>query len=411
MRLRPWLVLALGAVAGCAKPPAPAPAAAPMLVLVSLDGFRADFLDRGVTPHLSALAARGVRARWLTPTFPTKTFPQHYTIVTGMYPGRHGVVGNTFVDRTDRAPFRSSDSLIVRQPRWWGGEPIWVTAERQGARAFTLMWPGSEAAVGGVRPSRWIAYDGTLADSTRVDTVLGWLALPPAERPRFLTLYFEEPDWSGHEQGPDSPGMNQALRRVDAMIGRLAAGLERLDLAGVVNVVVVSDHGLAPTSADRVVLLEDLVDTTEVRLIESGPFITLDTRGGAHPDSVLARLRRSPHLRLYRDSLLPPEWRYPAGPRVPPIVGVAEDGWLLLANRAALARRRARVNGGDHGYDPASPAMRALFIAAGPAFRRGVVVEPFRNVHVYELLARVLQLRPAPNDGSLDSVRSVLQPS
>ena len=411
MRLRSWLVLALGATAGCATLPAPAPAAAPALILVSLDGFRPDYLDRGVTPHLAALAARGVRARWMTPTFPTKTFPQHYTIVTGMYPGRHAVVGNNFVDRTDGALFRSRDSLIVRQPRWWGGEPIWVTAERQGARAFSLMWPGSEAAIGGVSPSRWRAYDGRLADTARVDSVLAWLALPPAERPRFVTLYFEEPDWSGHEHGPDAPEMNRALRRVDAMIGRLAAGLARLDLAGVVNVVVVSDHGLAPTSLDRVMLLEDLVDTAQVRLIESGPFILLDTRPGTHPDSVLARLRRSPHLRVYRDSLTPAEWRYPPGPRVPPIVGVAEDGWLLLGDRAALERRRTRINGGEHGDDPRPPDMRALFVAAGPAFRRGAVVEPFANVHVYELLARVLQVRPAPNDGSLDSVQNVLQPS
>jgi predicted AlkP superfamily pyrophosphatase or phosphodiesterase len=395
-------------LAGCAGPRV-APEPPQTVVLVSLDGFRADYLDRGHTPHLAALAARGVRARWLVPTFPTKTFPQHYTLVTGLYPGRHGIVANTFLDRTDGTVFRSSDSLSVRQSRWWGGEPIWVTAERQGARAFTLMWPGSEAAIGGVRPSRWKGYDGRLADSARVDTVLAWLALPPLERPRFVTLYFEEPDRSGHELGPDSPALAHALQGVDAMIGRLVAGLARLGLTAAVNIVVVSDHGLAPTSPDRVVLLEDQVDTAQVRLIESGAFITIDTRHGAHPDSVLARLRRSPHLRVYRDSLALAEWHLPAGPRVAPIVGVAEDGWLLLAGRAALARRRGRINGGDHGYDPASPSMRALFVAAGPAFQEGAVVEPFQNIHVYELLARVLGLRPAPNDGRLDSVRSLLR--
>jgi predicted AlkP superfamily pyrophosphatase or phosphodiesterase len=347
----------------------------------------------------------------MTPTFPAKTFPQHYTIVTGLHPSHHGIVANTFTDRTDGARFVAWDSLVVRQSRWWGGEPIWVTAERQGVRAFTLMWPGSEATIGGVRPSRWKPYDRAFADTARVDSVLAWLALPPASRPRFLTLYFEEPDWTSHEAGLAARATDSVLARLDMLLGRLTRGIERLGggLADAVNLVVVSDHGMAGTALGRIVLLSDLVDTAQVAVQELGPLILLDPRPGVNADSLLARLRRRPHLNVYRDSATPAAWRYPAGPRVPRIVGVPDEGWLLVLDSAALRRRQRRPVGGEHGYDPAAPAMRALFVAAGPAFRQGLVAEPFTNIHVYELLCRILGIRPAPNDGSLDSVRAVLR--
>lgn len=400
--------LAALALAACGPPRAPEPEPLPALILISLDGFRADYLDRGVTPHLSALAARGVRARWLAPTFPAKTFPQHYTIVTGLYPGRHGIIANNFVDRSDGVWFRIGDTTAVRQPRWWGGEPIWVTAERQGGRAFSLMWPGSEAPIAGRRPSRVQRYDEDIRAAARVDSVLAWLALPASDRPRLITAYFEDLDWAGHEKGPDAPETDAALQRLDAELGRLFAGIERLGRRDV-NIIVVSDHGMQATSLQQVVLVTDLVDTAQVRVIELGAYILLDVKGTGDPAAVLAALRRSPHLRVFRDSATPPGWRLPAGPRVPAIVGVPEDGWLLLANDSVRARRRSRPNGGEHGYAPESPAMRALFIAAGPAFRRGVVVEPFTNIHVYELLAAVLGVPAAPNDGSLDSVRALLR--
>lgn len=394
--------------ASCGRPAGTAPATVPALILISLDGFRPDYLDRGLTPNLAALAARGVQARWLAPTFPTKTFPQHYTIVTGLHPSHHGIVANSFVDRTDGARFRYTDTASALLPRWWGGEPVWVTAERQGVRAATMFWPGSDAVIAGVRPSRWKRYDGDVPDAARVDTALAWLTLPAADRPRFVTLYFSDIDHWGHETGPDSPQLNDALRDTDAVLGRLVRGLERFGLLDRVNLVVVSDHGMTPTSERRLVFLDDYVDTTAVRMVEGGPFILLQPARGSSPDSLLAQLAAAPHLRLYRSDRTPPQWRYGDGPRVPPVVGVAEDGWLLTT-RSALARRRNRYNGGDHGFDPASPTMRALFLAAGPSFRRGQVAEPFSNVHLYELLCAALGLVPAGNDGSLDSVRALLR--
>lgn len=404
---RPWL-LALGVLAACGGTPRPAPEEAPALILISLDGFRPDYIERGRTPHLSAIAARGVRARWMTPTFPTKTFPQHYTIVTGMYPSRHGIVGNAFVDSTDGVRFRYTDTTVFLS-RWWGGEPIWLTAERQGVRAATLFWPGSDVAIDGRRPTRWKRYDGDLPDTARVDSVLNWLAEPGERRPRLVTLYFSGIDHWGHETGPDSPELNAELPRTDSVIGRLVHGLERLGLTARVNLVIVSDHGMTPTSERRLVFFEDYADSSLARVVEDGPFITIAPSRGVSADSALAALSRAPHVRLYRSDRTPLEWRYRAGsPRIPAIVGVAEDGWRLTS-RGALARRRNRFNGGDHGFDPASPTMRALFIAAGPSFAEGRVVGPFTNIHVYELMCAALGIRPGANDGSLDSVRAVLR--
>lgn len=406
MTRRVWLPAA-ALLAACAGPPATTPHPAPALILVSIDGFRADYLDRGLAPNLAALAARGVGARWLTPTFPTKTFPQHYTIVTGLHPSRHGIVANAFVDETDGARFNAFDSAVAGQPRWWGGEPVWVTAERQGVRAGTVFWPGSDYAIQGVRPSRYRPYDGRLSDSARVDTVMAWLALAADRRPRFLTLYLSGVDDAGHDHGPDSPQAAAAVRAADAVIGWLVERLERRGMRDAVNIVVVSDHGMAATSERRLVFFEDFVDSSLVRAIESGALLTLQPVG-VSADSLLALLSRAPHMRVFRSDRAPAVWRYPDGPRVPPLVGVMEEGWVATT-RDALARRRNRYNGGDHGYDPAAPAMRALFVAAGPSFRQGLTAEPFGNVHVYELLCAVLGLDPAANDGSLDSTRALLR--
>jgi len=407
-RARIGVGIAAALVAACAAPRAPSPETAAPLILISIDGFHPDYLTRGLTPTLASLAAHGARARWMAPTFPTKTFPQHYTIVTGLYPSRHGIVANSFVDERDGGRFGYWDTTVAFLPRWWGGEPIWLTAQRQGLRSGTMFWPGSEAEIDGERPSRWKRFDIAMPDEARVDTLLAWLALSPAERPTMLTLYFDGVDHWGHETGPDSPQLDGALRRADAALARLLDGLARLGLRDRANIVIVSDHGMIATSERRLVFLEDYVDTAVVRFVESGPFITLALRASANADSVLGLLAAAPHVRLYRSDRAPAAWRYPPGPRVPPIVGVAEDGWLMTT-RARLARRGNRFTGGEHGFDPASPGMRALFVASGPAFRRGAVVEPFSNIHVYELMCRLLGVRPAPNDGSLDSTRAVLR--
>ncbi len=415
-RVTACLTIALAAVvASCAAPRPSADASrrvalrAQRVVLVSLDGFRADYMQRPGAVRLRELASRGVRAERMIAAFPTKTFPNHYTIVTGLYPGEHGIVANSMWDDA-LGSFTLRDTLAQWEPRWWGGEPIWVTAERQGRRAASVSWPGSEAPIGGARQSWWSRYDHDRPHASIVGQVLAWLALPADSAPAMITAYFHDVDDAGHTFGPAAAETDAAIARVDSAVGALMDGVAALGLTDVVNFIIVSDHGMAATSIDRVIVLEELADFTDVEVVDRNPIAAIAPRPG-DVDRVYAALRGAhPNLRVYRKGDLPPAWHFNDHPRITPIVAVPDEGWSIVTRRQ-LDRWRAEgwTGGGNHGYPPELPALGALFIAAGPGIAVGRVVPPFQNIHVYELMARLLGLTPAANSGSLDSVRRVLR--
>jgi predicted AlkP superfamily pyrophosphatase or phosphodiesterase len=376
-------------------------------VLVSIDGFRPADLNRPGAANLRRLAERGVRARWMTPVFPTKTYPNHYTIATGLWPAHHGIVSNTMWDSAIGYRFEFQKARAVSDARWWAGEPIWVTAERQGRRAAAFFWPGTEAAIGGVRPSWWYRYNGAVPNARRVSQVLEWLSLPADSAPGIVTLYFNDVDWSSHEYGPDAPQTDSAVARVDTAIGTLMDGIATKGLSQRVNLIVVSDHGMAPLAPERIIYLDDFLDLSTVDVIDWSPVAALAPRPSVTVDELVYQLRgRHPHLTVYRREETPDRLHYRDHPRIAPVLALADEGWMITSHaRAATARRQ---EWGTHGYDPALPSMRALFVAEGPAFRRGIVVEPFGNIHVYELMCAVLGLEPAANDGSMDSVSAML---
>lgn len=410
MRLRLLLVLAwLLLAAGCASTRTPSSAAAHVdpVVLVSIDGFRPDYLERGATPTLNALAADGVRAKAMKPAFPSLTFPNHYTLVTGLYPDHHGIVNNRMTDPASGARFVYNDPKTTRDPAWWGGEPIWVGAEKHGLRAATVFWPGSDVAIAGVRPSRWLPFDGKKTPDARVDQLLAWMDLPAAERATFYTLYFEQVDHAAHEDGPDSAAVGAALRDVDAALARLVDGLRRRGLAGRVNLVIVSDHGGTATSPERVIYLEDLVREDLAERVTFGPLAGLNPRAGKTTEVEALLLKPHEHMRCWRKGEMPAHLHYGTNPRIPALLCLADDGWIITT-RDYLAKRK-RFPGGDHGYDNDDPNMRALFLAHGPAFRRGLVVPEFDNVDVYPLLAHLLGIPPQPNDGDFPAVTPMLR--
>lgn len=385
----------LAACTSLADPPAAAPA--PVL-LVSIDGFHPGYLRRGLTPTLSRLARDGVRARWMNPSYPSLTFPNHYTLVTGLRPDRHGIVHNVMRDPA-LGEFRNSDTAAVREPRWWGGEPLWVTAEKAGLRTATMFWPGSEAPIGGVWPTDWRPYDDGLPANARVDAVLGWLSRPVPQRPRLVTLYFGALDRASHDFGPDSAEANATLARIDAALDRLLDGLVRRGLRGRVNLVVVSDHGMAPVPPGHTLDVDSLVDPDDASVVSIGEVLGFAPKPGRQAAAEARLLGRHAHHECWRKDELPARWRYGTHPRVPPIVCQMDVGWDAVTPE----RRNRRVPGstrGSHGYDPEHPAMRALFIAHGPAFRRGVELAPFDNVDVYPLLAKLVGVAAQPNDGN-----------
>lgn len=399
----------LAAVLGTGRAAAGQGEVRPTVVLVSIDGFRFDYFDRYPAPNLHRLAARGVRAP-LVPVFPTKTFPNHYSIVTGLYPEHHGVVENTMYDPSFDALFQISDSVAVADARWWGGEPLWVTVERQGQIAASCFWPGTEAAIEGVRPHYWLHYDTRVPDSTRVRQVLDWLSLPAAARPTFVTLYFSEVDHAGHDAGPDSPAVARAVLQVDGAIGRLLDGLEARGLTDRVNVIVVADHGMSPISPDSVVALDEyLAPDALLRITGGNPDQGLWPRPGLEDSVVRALAGKNPHLMVWRRDSIPERFHYRASPRIPPVLALAVPGWSISRRRSDVASRPAQFSGGTHGYDDTAMVMRALFVAAGPAFRQGVTAAPFRNIHIYDLIAEILGLAAAPNDGSPDSTATLLR--
>ncbi len=387
---------------------APAFSPGPTLVVFSFDGFRWDYPELHGAPTLLRLAREGVRAESLVPSFPSKTYPNHYTLATGLRPEHHGIVANTMWDARWNATFSLADRAEVENGRWWEGEPIWVTAERQGRVAASSFWPGTEAEIAGVRPTFWARYDATAADTTRIDQALAWLDLPAGRRPSLILLYFDEPDGSGHRFGPASAEAGAAVARLDRALERFRAGLEARGLESAVDLLLVSDHGMTDVAPERAIVLEDYLDLARVQVLDPSTFALLRPEPSYLEAALAALATAHPRLHVARREEMPERLHYRAHERIPPLVAWADPGWLIYATRADRESARASWSRGAHGYDPESPDMRGLFVARGPSFRRHLRVPPVENVDVYDLMCAVLGLDPAPNDGDFGRIAPAL---
>jgi predicted AlkP superfamily pyrophosphatase or phosphodiesterase len=410
MARRSLVGVLLAALLSCARMAPPPPNADPILILISIDGFRWDYLDRFAPPNLLKLASEGVRADGLIPQFPSKTFPNHYTIVTGLTPAHHGIISNNIRDAAIAGEFSLSNREVQLDPRWWGGEPIWNTAEKQGRKSAALFWPGSEVVIGGRRGTYWTPYYDEMPHLERLRRVLDWLQLPEGEKPSFLTLYFSDVDSTGHRNGPDSQEVRDAVARVDTSLGELIDGVRRLGLADRVHYVIVSDHGMAALSTDRTIALDDYLDLSTVDVVDWAPVLGLAPKDG-DVERVYAALKdKHPALAVYRSHEIPPEYGLANHPRIPPVFGVAQEGWNITSRRNIRRWVEDRLSpGGTHGYDNTAKSMQGLFIAAGPRIRAGMRVKPIENIHLYELMCAVLGLQPAKNDGDPAATRDMLR--
>lgn len=386
----------------------------PTVILVSLDGFRYDYLSKYQPANLNSLAREGVRARWMIPSFPSKTFPNHYTIATGLYPQHHGIVENNIYDTRFDKIFTLSDRDEIEKGRWWLGEPIWITAQKQGQRTGSIFYPGTEARIAGLRPNYWKTYDEHMPNEERVDAILGWLDLPVGQRPTFLSLYFSDVDDAGHAHGPGSLETKNAVQNVDRAVGRLVAGLKARDVFAKLNLIVVSDHGMATVDFNNAIILDELFDTKLAeRIFWTREIISIFPKAGKEDEIYTTLKSRLPlSARIYRKRELPARLHYSNSPRIAPLLVLPKEGWILT-NRTSF--EEMKKNGdmkhvrGAHGYDNQLISMRAIFIAHGPEFRKRTIAEPFENVQVYNIMATLLGLKPAPNDGNYKTVRAVLK--
>lgn len=367
----------------------------PVTILISIDGMRPDYLERGLTPNLAEFRKRGVAAT-MRPSFPSKTFPNHYTIVTGKRPDRNGIVGNLMIDpaRPDQK-FSMGDARQALDPFWWQeAEPVWITAEKAGLRTATMFWPGSEVAHGGIRPSDWMRFDQNIGNAQRVNTVLDWMRRPAAIRPRLVTMYFDTVDTAGHRFGPGrSPELDAAITEVDSRIGDVVRGVEAMGVAA--NIIITADHGMAETAEDRVIQLDELIDRASYIAVEAGPYAAIEPAAGTDDRVHQALLKPHPHMACHRKEELPEHLHYGKNPRVAAIICIAESGWTILSGIPPYP-----VKGGAHGYDPTHPDMHALFMAFGPSIKPMASVPVFDNVDVYPLIAALTGFAPLPSDGN-----------
>ncbi len=380
---------------------------APYLVLLSLDGFRYDYLDDIPTPAFQRMIAEGARADRMIPVFPTKTFPTHYTVATGMYAENHGLVGNRFWAPELEGFYSLSNREVVEDGAWYRGEPIWVTAERQGMVSAAYHFVGTEADVGGVSPSQWHPFDASVPNREKVETVLEWLALPVDRRPHVLTMYFEDLDGAGHNYGPGSRQVSRAVEGVDRELGRLLDGIDALPHGDQVYVIVVSDHGMIRIDPDRVQAL-DMGAFPGVRLVTSGTYASLlvDEGGASRAPQVRDSLRAMlPEADVWLREEVPERFHYSTDPRIGDIVVLAAPGSLVIPKG-----RRIPAEAYTHGWDNQAPGMGAIFLARGPDIREGIRIEAFEAVHVYPLMAHLLGLRPNPEaDGRLEVLAPILR--
>ena len=379
------------------------------LILISMDGFRWDYTERTDTPNFDFLIEKGVRAQSLMPVFPTSTFPNHLSIATGLYPENHGIVSNTMYDEVFDAWYTIGEgSESVPESRWYEGEPIWVTAEKQGKVTATYFWPGSEAEINGERPTYWYAYDPSTSNETIIDQLLAWLDLPEGERPVFMTAYFNDANYWGHNLGPDGVGMESVIQGLDLDLGRLIAGLTARDLLDKVNIIVTADHGMVEIDRDRMIFLDDYIDLEDVTMAGWSPVAGIIPNEGLEDSIYNSLVNVHPQLSVYKKEKTPEHLHYRNHRRITPIIGIADEGWSI-STRDYYNNQPEAYTGGTHGYDLDFLSMHGLFLAYGPAFKDGLIVPSFQNIHIYELIANVLSIAPAVTDGSLDSVSAMLE--
>lgn len=377
------------------------------VILVSFDGFRWDYVNRGITPNIRKVIDNGVHAISLRPSFPSKTFPNHYTIITGMYPEHHGIIANRFYDQVENEWFSLSNKNNSKfYSKWYKGEAFWETARKNGILCASYFWPASDIDDESRRPEYFKIYDEDTPYKDRIDSLISWLGLPAKKRPHFLSVYFHDTDTYGHDYGPNSEEINQSISRMDSLTGYLLDELSTIGMIDSVNIILTSDHGMTETSNEEIINIEEIVEPYECLLEDLGPVVRITP----NEDEILFVYRKllenKNHYSVYLKKNIPGYFHFSDNPMIAPIIVIADPGWSFVKNE----KLDENYSGGNHGYDNNQLDMHGIFIAEGPDFKSGYITGTLWNIDIYPLLCKIFNVEPAANiDGKLERIEFVLK--
>ncbi|MGE5682550.1 MAG: ectonucleotide pyrophosphatase/phosphodiesterase [Bacillota bacterium] len=380
----------------------------PYLILVSFDAFRWDYPQRGITPNLDFIKNNGVSALSLRPAFPSKTFPNHQSIITGMYPAHHGIIHNDFTDPFTKEKYKISDSLAVSDPKWYLGEAFWETCERQGIKTASYFWPGSELNLPYRRPTYFQHYEHKRNYYTIINGVVDWLKLPYKDRPHFITTYIHETDDMGHKFGPNSPQANQAIQLEDSLIGYLFNKLKDADMLDSTNIIILSDHGMTEVSKEKLINIEEIIGPDN-KMDGEGPVMMIEPNGGDVQQVYNILKANENHFKVFTRNNIPDYYEFSDHPFIYSIIVVADPGWTLVDNKSKISVMKY-TRGGNHGYDKDFIDMHGIFFAYGPAFKQAYRTGTLWNIDVYPLLCKIFGIVPRSNiDGKFERIGFILK--
>ncbi|MCL2416576.1 MAG: ectonucleotide pyrophosphatase/phosphodiesterase [Bacteroidales bacterium] len=369
------------------------------VIVLSLDGFRWDYNQIIGTPNLDRIAERGVRSKGLQPVFPTGTFANHYSMATGLFPDNHGIIANTFFNQELQKEFRLANREAVGNPKFYGGEPIWNTVQRYGLKSASFFWVGTEAPIGGKQPNIWKNFNSRIPFHERVDSVISWLERPEDQRPQLIMFYFEEPDFTAHSFHPTyAEEVHRMVRYCDSLVGVLDRRLQALPFAENISLIIVSDHGMTPTDISRVVFLHNYLCESWIQYSSRSSPMALMTVYPEKLDTALSVLQNVPHINAWRPEDIPKHLNFGRNPNIGNLVILADSAWSISKEPVDRWRK------GDHGFDNTNRDMFGIFYARGPKFHTNRVVPEFLNIQLYNIIAHLLGIRPAPNDAKLEEV-------
>ncbi|MDZ7758471.1 alkaline phosphatase family protein [Rhodohalobacter sp.] len=376
------------------------------VLLISVDGMMNKYIERNETPNFDRFLSEGVQAEYMIPVFPTKTFPNHWSLATGLYVENHGIISNSFYDYNLENRFSYGAPDGQHDERWWGGEPIWVTAEKQGKTSVNFFWPGSEATFDGMQSTKWVDYDGSIPDSTRIDSIAAWFNPEGEVQADFGTLYFSFVDSQGHRYGPDSPEVDEAVKEMDTLLGYFMEKMDEVGLSEELNMILVSDHGMAEQSEEKVIFLDEIINLDDVDMVDWSPVAMIRPNAGKTDEIYNALKENEENYRVYLKDEMPERFHFSNHYRIPEIIMIADISYSITTRENFEDRG---VVPGMHGFDNMAPEMHTFFAAKGPAFKVNEVEGPVESVNIYELISHLLQIEPAENDGSLDAVKKFLK--